>query len=113
LSAAGYQVSPAGGAHEALALHQTSREPFACVVAEVRLAHLNGFELARRLQDRDPAGSFVFVQMQSYPIPSRDDRLRQFELLCRPFEPPALLEAVRAALGRRRGGEPAKTGTVS
>jgi signal transduction histidine kinase/CheY-like chemotaxis protein len=100
LSAAGCKTTPAAGAHQALALYQTSRTPFALVLAEVRLANLSGFELARRIQDRAESANFLFVQMQAYSSPSRDERLKTFDILCRPFDVPALLGAVRAALGR-------------
>ncbi len=102
LASAGCQVTPATGAHEALALYQTSRASFALVLTEIRLAHLGGFDLARRIQDRDPAANFLFVQMHAFPSPSRDERLKQFDVLCRPFDPPALLDSVRTALARQR-----------
>jgi signal transduction histidine kinase/CheY-like chemotaxis protein len=100
LTADGYDVTPAAGGHEALALLQTTQTPFALMLTEVRLAHLSGFELARRLQERDPAANFLFVQMHAFPSQSRDERLRPFELLSKPFDPPTLLSAVRNALRR-------------
>jgi nitrogen-specific signal transduction histidine kinase/FixJ family two-component response regulator len=104
LSAAGAQVTPAAGAHQALALYQTVREPFAVVLADLRLAELSGCDLARRMLDRAADAEFVFIQTQTQTSPGRDERLKSFEVLYRPFDATRLVRAVHAALERQQPG---------
>lgn len=102
LEAAGAIVVAAEGAHAALAQYQAASARFDLIVAEVRLTHLTGFELARRLLDREPTANFVFVQMDDpIPAPRGDDRLKRFALLTGPFDPPPLLAAIQEALTRQ------------
>ena len=107
LTTAGCDVTPAADPQEALALYQPPRRLFDLVVAEVRMAPLTGPELARRLLERDPRGAFLFLQSAAgFPGPVHDELARRFELLSRPFDPPALLTAVARNLPADRRPAP-------
>jgi two-component system chemotaxis sensor kinase CheA len=53
LKAAGYQVTPAGSAEEALTAALNSNEPFDVIITDIDLPEMNGFELASVLRS-DP-----------------------------------------------------------
>lgn len=104
LETLGATVAVSEGAHPAMAQYQASSRRFDLVLAEVRLAHLTGFELARRLLDRDPTANFVFVQIDDpIPAPCGDDRLKRFAHLTGPLDPPPVLAAVQTALAKPSG----------
>jgi signal transduction histidine kinase/CheY-like chemotaxis protein len=104
LKNAGYRVQGATGPAEALERYRTAAEPFALVLTDVVMPGMNGFELVRRLQQRDWAVNALFISSQVPGPGGRADEpgLTQFELLEKPFRRDALLRAVRNALERGR-----------
>jgi CheY-like chemotaxis protein len=93
LKGAGYQVRPAASADEALAQYAPPAEPFDLVLSDVAMPGMDGFELARRLAERDPHLNLLFLGSRSGHEPARKELLDRFPLLTKPFEPGELLEA--------------------
>jgi signal transduction histidine kinase/ActR/RegA family two-component response regulator len=100
LESAGYRVQSAAGAAEALALYTSGID---LVLTDIVMPQTNGFELARRLQARNPAVKLFFISShatgQDWPS---EEALRHFDLLAKPFRPEILLRAVRRALEQTR-----------
>jgi FixJ family two-component response regulator len=100
LRASGFETNTFGSAEEFLANH--TAQSHACLILDVHLPGMSGFELFDRLSAFDPWLPVIFVtadsregiRHQAYPI---SDAI----CLQKPFAGAVLLEAVRAQLGRR------------
>jgi signal transduction histidine kinase/CheY-like chemotaxis protein len=107
LEDAGYRVQTAGGGQEALGRFGAAAVPFELVLCDVLMPQMNGFELARALQSRQPGVRILFLSGAPAPVlASRDENLRHCDLLTKPIRPDALLQAVRSTL-QRPAGRPA------
>ncbi len=107
LANAGFRVKAAPGPREALSLYTTLGEKYQLVIADIIMPGMNGLEMARRLQERDPHLNLLFISGQgSFQDLPEQELIQEFSLLYKPFEPPALLAAVQSALlsGRRGKG---------
>jgi CheY-like chemotaxis protein len=101
LEHAGHSVKAAPGPAEAIACFTAAREPFDLIVSDVMMPGMSGYEMVRRLRQHTPAVNALFISSNSlHSFAPTDDLLRQFNLLRKPFEPAALLEAVHDALKR-------------
>jgi signal transduction histidine kinase/CheY-like chemotaxis protein len=102
LEQAGYRVQPAADGDQALDSYTSAGEPFRLVLSDVVMPRMTGFDLARRLLDRDPHVNVLFTS--GFPpagsLPEGAGG-RRFDLLPKPFRPESLLRAVRTALAAR------------
>lgn len=79
-----------------------------CLIADVRMPDIDGLELQRQLQARPRAAPMIFIT--AHADPEAEQRARAagaVAFLRKPFEEPALVEAVRTALaagGPREAG---------
>ena len=103
LEPAGYRVSLATSAAQALALYQAAEPPFDLVLASAHLPSQNGMELARRIRLGNPKASFLFLHAPAGPRLPRDE-LPPNAVVHKPLAAPVLLQAVAAALRRDRTG---------
>ncbi|MHB2211181.1 response regulator transcription factor [Methylobacterium sp. CM6257] len=85
-----------------------------CVVADLRMPHIDGLTMLTRLRT---AGSMVPVVMMTghgdIPTAVRAMKLGACDFLEKPFTAPLLLDAVRAALAVGGGGPPANDDDVA
>jgi DNA-binding NtrC family response regulator len=104
LNNAGYQAQGAHGPAEALELYAAATEPFALVLSDVFMPAMSGFDLVRRLQERDLAVNALFISSQTWGKAGGvgEPGLSHFPFLEKPFRREALLRAVRSALERGR-----------
>lgn len=99
----GYRVTVATSSLVALSIYQAAEQAFALVLAESVLPQLSGFDLARRILDRDSKARFVFLHTQSsFNGVAEEELLKRFALLRWPLEPAALLQAVQASFERAK-----------
>jgi signal transduction histidine kinase/FixJ family two-component response regulator len=97
----GYRVTRAAGAEEALKLFHAGAEPFQLVISDLMMPTMSGFDLARRLQQTDPAVKLMFMTGHAPAKPLLEDgAFRDVTLLPKPFRAEALLKGVRGALDR-------------
>lgn len=92
-------------------------EPAACILIDVMLGVLDGFDLARRLRAIDPAAGLVFMTAWPTTMDAVDSvrRFGGFDYLEKPIDEPRLLGAVAeaAAWSDRRRATLARTGALS
>jgi CheY-like chemotaxis protein len=100
LASAGYEVREASSGEDALALLEGDERPDA-VLLDVRMPGMGGWETLRRLRAGDDDG--VPVVIFTAHLTARKeapDEWRDYEhFLTKPFEPDALLDAVKQAIG--------------
>jgi signal transduction histidine kinase/CheY-like chemotaxis protein len=95
----GCRVSVALTAQAALGMYQAQGESFALVLADALLPQLSGFDLARRILDRDSKARFLFLYTQaSFHGLAEEEMLKRFTLLRWPLETADFVRAVRSAL---------------
>lgn len=104
LAQAGYRVQPALSSREALELYAANPRGYRLVVSDVLMPGVNGFDLARQLNDRHPDVRVLFISGQLPLDGPAADAGGAFDLLAKPFRPEVLLRAVRAALDRGPSG---------
>ncbi|MBI3406883.1 MAG: response regulator [Planctomycetes bacterium] len=111
LESAGYDVRRAESGDVALRDEGIRRKGNAndasqLVVTDVLMPRMNGFEMARRFLERDPAVAFLFISSQAdTEALAGAELLERFPLLRKPFEARSLLRAVDAAMvGREMAG---------
>ena len=94
LRRSGHAIEIAGGADEALAL--LARQEFDCVVCDVRMQPVGGFELAGAIRRRRPV--VTIVMMTAFDI-SADEQALAAELgarcVLKPIRVEALLDAIQ------------------
>jgi PAS domain S-box-containing protein len=93
----GYRVLAAPDAETALAIGEDVESAIDVVVTDVVMPAMSGFELARRLRQRDPDVPIVFIS--GYP----DEAIlagpsHALAFLPKPFAPPELAKTIRRAL---------------
>jgi signal transduction histidine kinase/CheY-like chemotaxis protein len=101
LEQAGYLVQSAMDGASALDSFDRAKEPFCLVLSDVLMPRMTGFELAKRLLDRNPGLAILFtsghVPSGCVPEPFAG---QPYDFLPKPFPPDGLLRAVRTALTR-------------
>jgi FixJ family two-component response regulator len=92
---------------------QNATSPVECLVLDVHLPRVSGFELRRRLVDAGRERPVVFITAHDTPSARREaDGLHAVAFLTKPFEGRLLLSVVRQALLRRESdSEREKGGT--
>ena len=101
LNAAGFQVATYASAEALLA--DAAAEGAACVVSDLKLPALSGFDLLAELRAR--GGSTPLILITAYDAPGlREEAARRGAVayLAKPFRGTALLEAITAVIGPAR-----------
>ena len=101
LATSGYSVLEASGGTEALEV--ASRERPACVVVDVNMPDMNGFDVCRALR-ADPATSSVTIVMLT-SADTAEDKIAAYlagadDYITKPFAPRDLVSRVRHAMTR-------------
>lgn len=95
LAAAGFATDVAWSGEEALSLLMTKRHD--AVVTDVKLAGaLNGWEVAKRIREKDP--SFPVVYVTAYPQEWEANGVPNSVLIPKPFTPAKVVAAVSGLL---------------
>jgi EAL domain-containing protein (putative c-di-GMP-specific phosphodiesterase class I) len=99
----GWEVLQAGSGTDAIAAVQAAREPFDCVVSDVHMPEVDGFELVAAIRRADDDLPVLLMTGD----PSLDGAVRAINsgavsYMSKPFEPEALIAAVARA-ARRHG----------
>ncbi|MGO9515442.1 MAG: response regulator [Candidatus Korobacteraceae bacterium] len=101
LERAGYQVLESDGPGEAIRLAEAHRGRIALLLSDVVMPGMNGIELARLIQERQPRLATVFMSGYASPAvlhpAARDVRSTYIQ---KPFTVDALLAGVTEALGK-------------
>lgn len=99
LKSAGFRVETFGSAEDYL--RHGSRNKTACMLLDVRLPGMNGFDLVRQLAAEHNRLPIVFMSAHDEPIiRSRALEVRAIGFLSKPMNEESLLEAVNLALKR-------------
>ena len=99
LKSAGFRVETFGSAEDYL--RYGGRNKAACMLLDVRLPGMNGFDLVRRLAAEHNRLPIVFMSAHDEPIiRSRALEVRAIGFLSKPMSEESLLEAVNLALKR-------------
>jgi FixJ family two-component response regulator len=94
LRVAGYECLDFGSAEELLQAPQVSRSM--CVVADVNLPGMSGYDLVRTLRDHHGRMPAVFITAYDTPAVRREaTTCENAAFLAKPFEGHALLDAIR------------------
>lgn len=97
LQSAGYAVVTFASADQYL---ETSPPQVACLILDIHLGGLSGFQLHERLQAGSAAVPIIFITAyDDEPTRTRIDRAGVAGHLYKPFEDEALLDAIRRATG--------------
>jgi signal transduction histidine kinase/CheY-like chemotaxis protein len=106
LSGLGYHVLAAADGFEALRIQARERRAIQLLVTDVVMPHLNGPQLAKRLQPLLPDMAVLFVSGYAADAVVTQGILHSdAAFLQKPFSPDALAQKARQVLdGRRRGG---------
>jgi CheY-like chemotaxis protein len=120
LERGGYRVFEAGDGPEALAVWERCPIRINLLVTDMVMPHgVSGGALARVLQARDPHLGALYTSGYSSELIREDLRLTHgVNFLRKPYDPPALLKAVRICLDRAvqaqsQAGRPAQTDVVA
>lgn len=101
LAAAGFSVRTFGSAEEFLAFEH--HDAIDCLVLDIHLSGLSGFELQERLVEAHVRIPIVFITAHDdLPTRERAQRGGASEYLRKPFDEQALLGAIETALARAR-----------
>lgn len=94
---AGYEVVPADDAYTAL--EALAEEPFACVLTDVTMPGMSGYELLRAVKERKP-DTAVVIMTAFGTIPQAIQAIRDgaFEYVTKPFDLEGLKKIVQAAI---------------
>jgi FixJ family two-component response regulator len=98
LGAAGFSVVPFASAEEFLA--SESAEAVSCLVLDVNLGGMSGFDLQQRLAAAGSPIPTIFITAHDDPI-TRERARSGVAYLRKPFREDALIGAIRQALDRR------------
>ncbi len=97
----GYTVLEASDAEEALKMGESQKVKIQLLITDLVLPHMNGRELAERLQERYPGLPTLFMSGYTDDARLRDGVLEsKAEFLQKPFNMEILLHKVREVLGR-------------
>ena len=103
LRSAGYQAEGYASAADFLA--HVPRDGPACVLIDVRMPDMSGFDLFRQLQEQSPALPAVFITGHGdTAMADRAITAGASDFLVKPIDEPLLLAAVERALGRYARG---------
>lgn len=107
LQAAGYEVSKATSASEALGLIAMRRPDL--VISDLRMPEMNGMDLFKVIHKNDPALPVIMLTAHG-SIPDAVNATQQgvFGFLTKPFDSKTLLSQVEAALRVSAGSQPPK-----
>jgi len=97
LKAAGYRVTPAGSAEEALTAALDSSEPFDVIIADLDMPEMNGLELTSALRCDPRTAAVPIIGISSGLLPESVERGKQFGLhdCVGKFDRRALLAALK------------------
>ena len=100
---AGYEVVPADDAYSALEA-LAADGPFACVLTDVTMPGMTGYELLRAVKERQP-DTAVVIMTAFGTIPQAIQAIRDgaFEYVTKPFDLEALKKVVAAAIASEGG----------
>jgi FixJ family two-component response regulator len=99
LAAAGFIVTAFASAEDFLG--DAQRIPPACLVLDIHLGGLSGFELQERLVRQGESIPVVFITAHDEAAArARASRAGAVAYLCKPFDQEALIEAIDRAIGR-------------
>ena len=103
LKAAGYQVTPAGSAEDALAAARDCDEPFDVIITDIDMPEMNGFELASVLRCDPRTAAVPIIGMSSGLLPESVERGKQVGLhdCVGKFDRRALLAALKRQTANR------------
>jgi two-component system, LuxR family, response regulator FixJ len=100
LQASGFETNAFDSAEDFLANH--APESHGCLILDIHLPGMSGFELFDRLSEYDPHLPVIFITAEDRePIRDRAYRISGNTCLQKPVAGVVLLEAVRSRLGRR------------
>ena len=101
----GYQVLEARDGAEAYELYEQHGSAVDLLLTEAVMSRVNGHELARMLEVKDPRLRIVFISDSEYArITRRVAARKKLVFLQRPFTMRVLAEKIREVLDRRRPG---------
>jgi len=96
----GYSVMIASDGESALSLFDDVGQ-FDLVLSDIMLpGKLTGFDIARRILDRNPEQAIIFMTGYSEHLPDEGDELSTYTILRKPFEFSELNNAIQSALAR-------------
>ena len=106
IRSAGLRVRTFASAREFLAGLRNERP--GCLVLDIQLPDINGFELQQELATKDIQIPIIFLTGHGYiPMSVRAIKAGALEFLTKPFEDEYLLEAIRGAIARSsKAGQP-------
>ena len=112
LESAGYTVLDAFDGARALQVFEDESERFDAVVSDIVMPSMNGYELAKRLREREPMLPIVLTSGYPDRITAEPEPLDPpTQFLAKPYTPEDLLDAVRraqrevASYAKRRSGQ--------
>ena len=96
----GYSVKIASDGESALSLFDDVGQ-FDLVLSDITLpGKLTGFDIARRIHDRNPEQAIIFMTGYSEHVLDEADELSTYTILRKPFEFSELNNAIQSALAR-------------
>jgi FixJ family two-component response regulator len=99
IRSAGLRVSTFASAQEMLA--SLRKELPSCLVLDIQLPDINGFELQQELASKDIQIPIIFLTGHGdIPMSVRAIKAGALEFLTKPFDDEYLLEAIRSAIAR-------------
>ena len=113
LAAAGFEVTAAASAAEALRLRDTGAR-FTAVISDIEMPDMNGFELARALRAGGPWAGLPLIALSGRATAADRERALAagFTDHVAKFDRDSLLGALRQALAAPGGGHPAQLETL-
>jgi len=102
LSSLGYRVLFATDGFEALRVQAQEQHAIHLLITDVLMPHMNGPQLAKRLQQVLPDIGILFVSGYTADAAVRQGLRAEAAFLQKPFSPDALARKAREVLDRRR-----------
>ena len=102
LESVGYSAAGFSSAEEYLNSSQSGRS--ACLILDVQMPNIGGFDLQRRLASKGDPTAIIFITAHGgHDISAEALRRGAVAFLRKPFSQESLLDAVRSALAKRGG----------
>ena len=104
LQRAGFRVLTAADGAAGVELFRAHEHEIRCVLLDLTMPRMDGFDVHRRLRQIDPEVPVVLCS--GYPEPEAVERFASFDLsgfLEKPYTPKTLSHAIRDALAQRAG----------